>query len=154
MPKQLDLPLVAGCNVAHHVPSLLKTKLLFYYNNNKKNKNNKNSSSWKKVEMWHPSLFVSVLKEQTRFQAVGGAASCCVRVQTAAEQRLLSDVCLFFGSGVFTVNVTEAAAVVLSAGNLIFVIIAVLFVFVLGLYLFVFFPLTRQKVEIPSLFLF
>lgn len=86
--------------------------------------------------MWHPSLFVSVLKEQTRFQAVGGAASYCVRVQTAAEQQLLSDVCLFFGSSVFTVNVTEAAAVVLSAGNLIFVIIAVLFVFVLGLYFF------------------
>lgn len=58
------------------------------------------------------SLFICIGAARTdRAWDGGAAASYCAGIQTAAERRLLSDVCLFFGSGVFAVNVTEAAAV-------------------------------------------
>lgn len=58
------------------------------------------------------SIFICIGAERTDTASDAGAASYCAGIQTAAERRLLSDVCLFFGSGVFAVNVTEAAVVV------------------------------------------
>lgn len=92
------------------------------------------SGAWRRLKTWNEQSMIwislCVCSGAARSDTVwdGAAASYCAGIQRAAERRLLSDVCLFSGSGVLAVNVTQAAAVV-SAGNLIFVIIAVLFVF-------------------------